>query len=528
MDSNTRIYGQRNIWPGKTFHWEIRKGVTLREYNSPQFQHLLRVQLEMFEKDKRSINQRERVNSGFDVVYEMSCLKMLEDRFSYYESILPAKSYRRTSFNFDMKGKKDLGISAFVEKVDPETVWMTYGLVLAIEDACHTIFAMCEKPIGLYFNENLFDRLDLRALNRSNVQAFTNYSFDKDSHKNPIRGTIVPKSIYDFFYSVSLDVDRQTFADHLSTASLLWVIGHEDAHKYSGHIKLFNKLGISEDDKLFSELIAFHTPKINPRHRRAAELESDTCSTMRLIDYCFDNEYLGIITDDNSNEIKNTIWQGRKESEGLEKEQRLFLMRFLNISAIVPLVIFDVSFRSKSYNSLDSYPSFITRALNIMFTVAGRSMSVSVTQFMQKVGTFELTEFLEFFKTAFFDILEVYNLISSIMTGKSHNLVDEIGEDVDVICNNLFLFLLGYHNQMGLVEFYKMIYSDSIKTKSAIVNKFIEEKLNMNSSIHSYFFDSKLSINMARADKVIADKETAISKVRVINYFIQAVYGNTL
>ena len=293
----------------------------------------------------------------------MSCLRLLEDRFSYYESILPAKSYRRTSFNFKMMAKRDLDLSAFVERENPETVWISHGLVLAVEDVSQTIFSISENILDINFSRNSTDRLNLRSLNSNNSQEFTNYNFDGAESKNPMRGTILPKSICDFFYSVSLDLDRQILADHLSTASLLWIIGHEDAHKYSGHIELFNQLNISESEIIFSELIALHTPKMSPNQRRAAELESDTCSTMRLVDFCFDNELLGIITDDLSSRVKEIIWQGNSESKGLQKEQRLFLMRFLNLSAVVPLIIFDISFRSKSYNSLESYPSFITRVL---------------------------------------------------------------------------------------------------------------------------------------------------------------------
>ena len=152
-------------------------------------------------------------------------------------------------------------------------------------------------------------------------------------------------------------------------------------------------------------------------------------------------------------------------------------------------------------------------------------MSVSVTQYMQKVGTFEFPEFIEFFKKAFFDVVEVYNIISSIMTGRPHSLNEEINEEVDHICENLFLFLLGYHKQYNWANYYKLIFFESVQKGSIVVDKFIEEKLNMNHCIHSYFFDSKLRVNLARAEIVKADKQTAINQEMIIRSFVKTTYG---
>ena len=60
MSNSTLIFGQRSIWPGKSAHWEIRKGVTLEDYNSSKFQSLLKSQLDRRNFKTRDLSKREK------------------------------------------------------------------------------------------------------------------------------------------------------------------------------------------------------------------------------------------------------------------------------------------------------------------------------------------------------------------------------------------------------------------------------------------------------------------------------------
>src|SRR5579859_413564 len=363
--------GNRTRWITQMEHWTIRMAFTLPNYRSEYIDEMLTNATRALQNSSESDLRR-----WLDIMYETSAHTFIDGRFLSYQSSLPPSTYRRTSIDFKMERNPDFKIGAFVRAKDSKTIWLNDGTLSAMEDASQVLFALWERPFGLKFAADATFQLPYPLVQSTTItnadsimplrlkynqfkNTFVDYSaiFSKAPaiDKYAVNGVQldIPSSILEYFLLVSQDPSRQMFADNLSQASLLWVISHEDAHRYCGHIGHFELLGLNVQDELFNELIAPFEDETSVEKRRAAELEADTCATMRTVDYCFDNEFLEVITDWMSFELREEIYGKKKRSSELEARQRLILMRFLSASVLLPLTVFDIAVSSTPSSNLN-------------------------------------------------------------------------------------------------------------------------------------------------------------------------------
>ena len=511
------IYGNRIMWPSitGTKHWEYRKGFTISGYTSEDFEKALD-----FKGFESILNRRSKLDqilwksSAVSHLYQTSCVELFGARFLFYQHSMPAKNYRRTSIDFEINRLNDREIGAFVDKNDSKFIWLHDGIILSIEDAAQFYMAFSPNPLGLKFNSSPSDSFFLRYNARQHENSFLNYLPVKNEETGLKDSALLGKVIFDNFLGISKDLDRQLFADTLSVISLQWLIGHEDAHKYSGHLHHFEKLGINENDKLFDELISTVEDKSYTFKRRAAELEADTCSTMRLVDYCFDSELLGIVTDRVVPSLKRSIWQDTKESRGLEANQRSFLLRMLMVGATLPLAIFDIAFQKNPLNNHVNYPSFITRAFNIIFTTLSRAVDVSMNFPDHKVGGFRFSEFQTIFNIAIIDVLLMYKMIYIGMTGKDNTIVDEMISDSAYLSQKLFKAFMAYHGQSAAIGIFDKIKEKELD-KYGIIPSLIRERHLMKLHQVEAFQDSKKIINNSRLSKTEEDIRLTLNRINL-------------
>jgi hypothetical protein len=534
-----RTIGNRTTWPHpNVFHWEIRKAYTISRYyekwsmktiSSSDDPTQLHTFLKNYNDFKKNVPNLDLTFPMYlDLIYHRSCKDMLDSRFSFYETALPSSSYRRTSLDFRMVSSSVPKIGAFVEKAFPGLVKINQGTVYAIEDASHVLMAFWDNPLDLIFNFRMFESQDanitiqlpliqqpLRAAlgnatrrNDDLVESFHRYPASYLNHGIYDFSSVkrVPACIRESFLIISTDLDRQIFADNLSTMSLLWVIAHEDAHSYLGHLKYFEKMGLSEQDHIFNELISSIDDDFYVKIRRSAELEADTCAAMRSVDYCFDNEFLSIVTDWMSPEINNLIFENRTRSNELRASQRLFLLRLIILSCILPLIVFEISLESETMTNLKCYPSFSIRALNIILTVADRAVDIQSGQPLNLVGTMLPHELIDLFRNSLKDISAVYLILASKVDSSRFREFSK--EEFEDLHEPLFIAFLV---ERGLV--------DKTTLTSEIVVDFILQRYSMHQNKVDTFFEAKKEVNYSRIQKV---EEDLIFAKRKINHYRNA------
>jgi hypothetical protein len=511
------IHAERTVWPSpKVLHWDLRKSFTVPLYQEQwdsrsiipmNEQGVIKKQYDIYLQFKDSYHSLSFFDY-IDYVYHTSCIDFIDFRFDFYKNTLPAPQYRRTSVDFRMKSFDDSRIGAFVRVEEPELVQVNIGTIYSIEDACHTIMANWDMPIGLNFavnNIHSHSKLPLRILDKTidvQKESFFQYNYYPNLPKSQSDETI-PESIQRAFLFLSTELDRQTFADNLSIMSLMWVIAHEDAHKYSGHLRHFQRMNISEQDQIFNELITAIDDKSYVQTRKAAELEADTCATMRSVDYCFENEFFSIITDWFSPDNKLAIFHGQKRrSETLASEQRLILLRLIALSCLIPLVIFETSLGVSGSNS-SCYPSFAVRAINVIFTVASRAVDVSINNPHYSVGNIRADELLIFFKLAIQDAYDVYKIIfCDVDSARTKNFPSDFKE----LHSSLFISFMASHGQIPEVN-------NSIDNDTLI--DFLSQRYEMYRTSVTTFAESKREVNHTRIEKVEEDIRFTKSRMNI-------------
>lgn len=516
-----QIWGNRIIWPSiEINHWEIRRMFTIDGYSTPWFEDVYNTYVS---------NLQDRMSFGeyLDIIYEKSLRVEFEQRLNFYEILMPAQNYRRVSWDFDMQLSETNIIKAFVSNKAPGTIVVTIGSLLAIEDACHTILSFWQNPLGIdFYMDDEMPRLPLRSFFKSDKDTFYLYEklheFTTVEEISEIININTPKSIFENYLIVSRSISRQIFADHLSLMSNLWLIGHEDAHKYCGHLLHFESLGIIDQDYLFNELICSNKEIIYQKTRRSAELQADTCATMRAVDQCFDSEFLGIITQSLSVNVRTQIWQNTKENLGLERFQRLYLLRMINISAFIPLSIFHLSTKQDPFSEQQNYPSLFTRVLNVIFTVFSRAIDCTDSHPEYGIGKIDQKELFPFIYHSIRDFNEIYQILHVNKNG----VEDEKTSNLTSICNDNFANKLSkiffeYKSAINDSPFFDTFERQKIdfgnELYDFLIKDFIIERHNMELAHIHTFCEAKKEVNRYRQNKVIEDLNNSIKNIKVGN-----------
>lgn len=503
------IVGARTMWPGSDqLHWEIRRGYTIFGYNAPAFIDTLEVGLEAAQSLREdSILSLDRHLAD---TYRRTCYEHLAARVSFYDTILPASTYRRTSENFDMTGVDELRIGAKVDREHPDTVLIHHGTALAIEDAAQALLTRLASPLDLDLGPS--EPVLLRARShRFGTASFVDYQESASDERH--RGASeFPAFLSRLFLVTPSGLTRQMFADHLATMALLWVIGHEDAHKYCGHLAHFQRLGIADQDALFSELRA-QAEGAAAHERRAAELQADTCTTMRMVDYCYDAEFLGIITDWMSHGHRRQIWGDSKESAGLGPHQRNLLLRLIALSGVLPLAVFSAATASDRSVNAECYPTFATRAMNLIMTVASRAIDTQMTHPGQATGSLSGDELFQFFCDALRDTANVIAAFED-MTGVVEP--STTGVDFDAMAPGMFATLIGFQGDPRTLRSLGVDYpmkTSSFGAGADPLLTLIRERHAMDLCRAFTFVDGHRAANPSRADKVAEDIQRAVLSI---------------
>lgn len=545
------IFGNRIIWPGtNVVHWESRKAFTIRDYvsslserfslpttgypktvavpigqwfknpidaaiSSGKFQSVEEYLKDAIKKESSEIPEYLTSSTIVEATYLFSCLNMLDVRFNFYNLSMPAETYRRTSEDFEMIGENNGKIGAFVRKDSPKIVRINHGMVMAAEDACQALLALWQQPAGIPINE-FDDPIFLRG-EKKKTTPFIEYTSDS-GQDIPEYLRSIPPTIRSAFYCLSPSVTRQTLADHLSTMVLTWIISHEDAHKYCGHLGHFRQLDVAPADNILDELVAIASRDSDRNLRKAAEMEADLCATMRSVDYLFDSEFLGIITDWLPENVRKTIWLETSESKGLHAPQRLVLMRLLASSAIVPLSIFEGVSAATPLSQMSCYPHVLTRILNVIFTVASRAIDVSFNFPEHGVGRFNFNEVRVFFKLVLEDAKEIYNIIVQLMNREKEvtSFWDEL--DIEELSIGLTFVFFVYHGQASMLQIPLPIYPIHFGSCKDVICDFLVHKIRMHEARTKDFFTAKLEVNPSRRNKVFEDQGLAQQKLSICRH----------
>jgi len=496
---NSIVYGNRIQWPYNILHWELRRYVTLNYYGSETFEKIFRLYQS---KEKKDIS----FNDTLDRHYYSHTSKYGVGRLLFYETSMPAKNYRRVSEDFKMTIESNYVIGAYIRKGEKITK-LTKGVLLSVEDTCHTVLTLLNEPIGLNFGDHdvLFLRPVVNNVSKE-VRNFYDYDIKRlyesgfNAHAHLIEK--FPSFTYNCFFCVSSNVNRQVFADNLSIISLLWIIGHEDAHSYSGHISRFESLGISDQDFIFNELI--NTP-LNGKNlvvSKAAEMEADMCSTFRTVDYCYDSELYYIMLDWLSIEKRTELKMGRKERDGLNKPQRLILMRMISLGCIIPIITFSISSKLSIETSTNKYPSLICRFFNHICNQCVRIIATTMNYPDHGIGGLEIPELINFIKIGLDDFIETYQCLFKVMQPDYESEIEKIVEDYEEIGASLIIAFLGINGKLRALGVNKPIRQDQIHP---YVFDFLHERWNMENCIINEFYSSKKIENPTRATKVEED-----------------------
>ncbi len=421
--------GERTDWHNTSCpHWDIRRFATIPG--------LVPEQVPEYPDDEEERSICEKLSGEGSYLwhtYKDSSVSWLATRFSHYDFSLSALTgYRRVSLNFDMKVDDDLKLRAYASPGTNQDIYLSAGIIFAVEEASQILFSG-ERPI--FFNEGFdlwrhssehvvfslaqqFCLRDPATMLRDYSHCF-DYFHNNDAisamrshlreagHKTPNLNGLV--SFYsqpdDFaflhlcFSRLPLSSTRQAIADEFSALSTTWMIAHEDAHRYLGHLQhFFENLGASLLDDFLSE---FDDPD-HSKQRRSSELEADSAAMQRHIDFAYDVEFIGMIFDSVDPKIRQEIWQGRLERDGLGATQRNFALRFIIGSAVVPILLFELS-RMRTANPVsDDYPPLFVRFLNLAFETFNRTIAVQHHQPHYQVGDIR-------------DPFEVYNFFSGFL-----------------------------------------------------------------------------------------------------------------
>lgn len=194
--------------------------------------------------------------------------------------------YRRQSNGLNVEFVDDPTSTASVELIDGDpTCRVSSGLIHAIDDLAHTIFADPQSPLMDYVGKRPTSVL------RSNDHT----SFDSQRYWDYQEIDAIGRSqkiCTPYFRVLSGSIERQRLADFCSMLAIYWIIAHEDAHVYLGHLGFFNKK-IGDSDRarsLFNELVNELKGGSNDEHR-SAELDADRNASMRLVDEFFHLPY---------------------------------------------------------------------------------------------------------------------------------------------------------------------------------------------------------------------------------------------
>jgi len=322
-------------------------------------------------------------------------LRLAESHFqsliSFHRSSFDS-SYRRRADIFNVKVSTELHVSAIAKNENGKhSIEISLGTILSLEDLNHTLLSDKKTILGICNGESSseVEYIQLPLHNIYDYNRFYNYSYINEE----LRSTHANKTAFPYipvlFKAIPLSEFRQKMADLLTDLGLYWILCHEEAHIYLGHIRYIksnlNAYPITEI--IFSELISTLTDRENPRHRQAAELEADISATTKLIDYFLDIDLFEAypFLEDGFSAYYKVVADGGFN----EKEARTGYMLQIIIGAISSCLSLFQRCVIKGNAVTTFYPVFLKRMINIIVSSFDRCLTNS--QLQPRLGLAQLS-----------------------------------------------------------------------------------------------------------------------------------------
>ncbi|MCF0049535.1 hypothetical protein LXM25_05690 [Dyadobacter sp. LJ53] len=316
---------------------------------------------------------------GFNAIpniddYIDGAIEYLEKIIHVYNISFDATNYRRQSVQAALQIKNDFWINAYTQRTSfgLTPIYITIGTLFAVEDAAHALISDPLTPLGMNRREMPHERFVSRLpdLGEYDQIRYIDYSEIMNAIIKSDEKSSFPAFLLHFHKFLSNSPHRLKVADTISTISLMWIISHEDAHNYLGHIHYLDSLLNASPREVFNEFVPLETEKY-PSIRKAAEYQADQNACQRMVDVLIDQEFLDLcpwlekVVEMTSLELPN-------ENISLKERKFISLFRVLVSSIVLSLTIFQRGVIL--YNSdISYYPSFLNRILSVFESVFKRS-----------------------------------------------------------------------------------------------------------------------------------------------------------
>ena len=332
----------------------------------------------------------------------------LEEIWKAYRGQFNA-AYRRSFTSADFQFISEPRIGAFTQaRTGPQNIYLRSGNLLAVEDAALAVLSHpkydfvarqdCARDphsgVRRLPAYELFDKW--RYVDYSFVHALVNArEFDNPSVIATVLAKFVPGSIA-----------RCSLSSFIAQIALQWIISHENAHYYLGHLTEFGTWGGAAGGVPFDELVALGSTEEEFAIRCSAEISADDAATHRMMDHFFDFDVfeLGVIpekylhTDFLIGELAETqedlriylsaveAWQqGHEQCDLPGMAKRIFLVRATCLAIFIALCCFERQTR-KANAYTRGYPAFGIRMLNIITEVLNCTMGMRMSRGWQVGG----------------------------------------------------------------------------------------------------------------------------------------------
>lgn len=365
-----------------------------------------------------------------------------------------AESYRRRADSFNVEITTDLHVSALAKNENGDhKIEITLGTLLSLEDLNHTLLSDKKTSLGICKGESSTETEYIQVPYHKiyDINRFYNYSdIISELKANQINETSF-SFIPVLFKAIPFSEFRQKMADLLTDIGLYWILCHEEAHLYLGHIR-YSESHLNAYPRIeisFSELISSLNDQKNPKHRQAAELEADINATTKLIDYFLDLDLFEAYPF-----LENGFYAYYKivaDGGFSEQEARTSYILQIIISAISSSLSLFQRCVVKSNADTKFYPVFLNRMINIIVSSFDRSMTNS--QLQPILGLAELSEE----RNA--NILHLLSLdlrtVANNVLKSGYNLVDDSMDNI-INTETIYILTAGQFGQ-SLIEFYTLL-----------------------------------------------------------------------
>ncbi len=430
---------------------------------------------------------------------------------SYHQFLLELESLRKVSFEPDYRRRNNdfriqflpqLTVEAYAKPEHEGVAFISQGLVMAIEDACQVISSDVRSTFALNVDDNNFQEKNVSpsVLFDSKGGAYDfNRFWNYEQFVHAAQLIKEPKlALCSTHKMISTSGFRQELGDFLSTMSLLWVIAHEDAHFFLGHVKYFNdRLGSHSNDKsYFQEFINnYSDPSLN-RLRLSAEISADSNASYNLVDHVFDDHIYNI----HPFLHKHLEYSKPLSAHSYDSQKTTYLFRLMVVSVVITLCVFERNvIKSQSLNQ--GYPSLSKRIINAVIDVFHRCMVVGHRKEHGRNMTIKMSDWIDVIGSLGKEIniimRHIFEQGFTINDSQIHKrrVEDVIGNELpDQLFKDLGLFIIYTE--------YKPWKAKELVSSSTLLKEYLEYKCESISSGMYEFLGTRIEVNKNRGHKI--------------------------